>query len=240
MDSFPDSVIDKAIEALPDYLSPATTKDTKNLIIGPFVMSPVGLTVVPGMAVTFGEWDKAVDEIWGIKQAVQWTVGDIFNIGEDSFTEEYAQKIDSFRYTPETISNLMWISRRYPASERFSQLTHSHHVAVAGLAPDVARGLLKRAVAELLSSRDLRKMANAILHPKVDDGGEDDDEDDKAKTVTRELVNLDAPDTIMDFISADNMLMVTLPLSEDNVDDLRRAQKSGARLRVVIVEELES
>jgi N6-adenosine-specific RNA methylase IME4 len=126
--------------------------------------SPLGLQIDHVM--TFEEWDQLGDQIAIMHTASPWWIGDWYIAGEAAYGEAAAQaRAISDRaakhghtLSPDTVIDYASLCRRFPAPERSENLSLSHYRIVRAL-PNASE-LLARAVAEDLSSRDLKRIVD--------------------------------------------------------------------------------
>lgn len=80
----------------------------------------------------FAEWEDAVGALAAMKKNNPIWIGDILNLGEDTFGEAYAQVIDAFGvHNNYIINNYKWVARSVPPRVRRKSLFFSHLRAVA-------------------------------------------------------------------------------------------------------------
>ena len=120
----------------------------------PYQITPTGLLLSD--AITFDEWAQCGQELWGLKQAVQWAVGDWLLAGERKFGERYAQALDETRYSYGSLRNIAWVAGQFPREHRQGSLSWSHHMAVAGVDEPARFELLDRALDEGYTRDELR------------------------------------------------------------------------------------
>lgn len=126
--------------------------------------SPLGLAIERPM--TFEEWDQLGDQIAIMHTASPWWIGDWYIAGEAAYGEAAAQaraiseraSKHGHALTPDTVIDYASLCRKFPSSERSENLSLSHYRIVRAL-PNASE-LLKRAEAEELSSRDLKRIVD--------------------------------------------------------------------------------
>lgn len=120
---------------------------------------------LPG-GLSFEEWQKIGDSLVGCGTAVQWWLGDWLTYGEQSYGERYAQAVGGSEQTGipiDTIRKYQWVADRIPAARRRTDLSWSHHEAVASIEdPHAQAELLRIAAEKLLSVREMRESAKQI------------------------------------------------------------------------------
>lgn len=126
----------------------------------PFQITPLGLRV--NGSPTFEQWADFGMTLRGIKNAVQWAVGDWCNYGESAYGEKYVQAINETHYAYGTLRNYASVAARVDLSHRVTELSWSHHAVVVSEPPERQETLLSRAVKEKLGRDDL----SAIVRPK--------------------------------------------------------------------------
>jgi hypothetical protein len=91
-----------------------------------------GLSIEENMP--FEAWNEAIKVYGSIVADGLWFLGDLFQFGERVYGEEYAQAIESLKYSEKTKANAMWVCSVFPPSRRHKQLTFNHHAVVASVA----------------------------------------------------------------------------------------------------------
>lgn len=118
-------------------LVPATTTtlfDGRNLTIGSFELTPIGMRVADGMKPpTFAEWEGIGVLLTQIEKAAQWWIGDWMLLGESDFSERASQAVGETGLQVETVKQYAWVAERIPPDRRRPELTFTHHRAVAAL-----------------------------------------------------------------------------------------------------------
>lgn len=122
-----------------------TTRITDHAIeIGGFRVVPTGLQIVG--APTFQAWEAFGKLLNTVEWALQFSVGDWLNYGEDAFGEKAAQAIDAERWDESTIRVYRWTAKNVPPeNRRIPPLTFTHHMAVAQLPADEQVAWLEKA-----------------------------------------------------------------------------------------------
>lgn len=77
---------------------------------------------------------------------VQFWIGDLIRYGDGAFGEKASQEYDD-----NSIRNFAWVAEKIPSVRRLTNLSFSHHQAVASLDPIEQTRWLKKAVDEDLS-----------------------------------------------------------------------------------------
>jgi len=86
-------------------------------------------------ALSYEEWVDCGSQLIGMKDAIQWALGDWMMYGETmGWADRYAQAMDETRYSYNYISNCTWVARQFESDRRrVGRLSWSHHRVVAGL-----------------------------------------------------------------------------------------------------------
>lgn len=126
-----------------------------NLATSTFAVTPNGLQVA-GQP-TFDQWLEFGHRLAQIRSAVQWSIGDWINYGENRWGEKYAQALDEFDYEYGYLRNMAWIARCFEVSRRSDKLSWSHHATLAGLEPPTQTKLMQEAASQRLSRAELRE-----------------------------------------------------------------------------------
>ena len=107
--------------------------------------------------VSFEEWSELGQQLQNMERSIMWWIGDWLAFGERKFGEEAAQAVQQKTgYSQEAIRTAVWVSERIPSVSRETDLSWSHHKAVAALEPEQQTQLLEVAKTEGLSTRDLK------------------------------------------------------------------------------------
>lgn len=110
----------------------------------------------------FEDWEADGEKLFEMAHKVPFLMGDWLNAGEDRFGEMYAQAIDLTKLAYSTLAQYKWVCGAIPVKRRVAALSFGHHVAVAGLEPDKQDEMLKQALREGWSRKDLRKAVRAL------------------------------------------------------------------------------
>ncbi|MFL5911426.1 MAG: LmbU family transcriptional regulator [Gaiellaceae bacterium] len=105
---------------------------------------------------SIAEWSEFGRQLGVGANRVSWLIGDWMALGERVYGSTYAegQKITGLAY--QTLMQLAWVCKSVESSRRREDLSFSHHVEVAGLAPWAQDQWLGLAEREGLSTRELR------------------------------------------------------------------------------------
>jgi hypothetical protein len=112
-----------------------------------------GLTLPPDLS--FKEWERIGQTLQAIQGAILWWWGDWICYGESKYGEMYAQAIEVTGYSIETLKKARSLSIRFPPPER-TELSWSHHLAVAYLPPEERTEKLQKAIENHWSRRELQ------------------------------------------------------------------------------------
>ena len=107
----------------------------------------------------FNIWEGLVEGVDRIRKSIEWVTGDVLNYGEHKYGETYSQAITVTQLSDSTLQGYKWVAGVFPIDTRRTDVSFSHHEAVASLygqAPDVALEILDRAVEEGLTVREVR------------------------------------------------------------------------------------
>jgi hypothetical protein len=105
---------------------------------------------------TYEEWEEIGKQLRHMEGAIQWAVGDWLNFGERKYGEKYAQAVEITGYVYNALVSQKWVSGRFELTRRRVNLSWSHHVEVARLAPFQQDKMLDRAIAEGWTRNELR------------------------------------------------------------------------------------
>jgi hypothetical protein len=92
----------------------------------------------------------------GIHGAVRFAIGDAIRLGEELYGEEAHQALELLGLSEAGRMEYVRVALQVPRSRRRSDLSWSHHRAVAALPPAEQKTWLRRAVEEQLSHHQLR------------------------------------------------------------------------------------
>ena len=111
-----------------------------------FTVGPTGLTVLGKPS--FEQWGELCRQLRTVEVGIQWSLGDAVRFGEEHWSERASQILDSTEgFELNTLRVYSWISGQVPFENRRADLSFSHHMAVAALAPKSQRHWLKLAAA---------------------------------------------------------------------------------------------
>lgn len=127
-----------------------------------FEITPVGLLITGSP--TFSDVEDALHVAWQLGQFSKWAQIDLLVWARDQFGEAFAQLVDTYHYSPGTVSNMLWIGTNIPIDARVEGVSLSHHQVVAPprFSIDEKRRLLELAK-DMRWSRDELRSAVAEL-----------------------------------------------------------------------------
>jgi len=149
-------------------------------------LTRTGFLIEPGLV--YEEWAAMGHGLIAMAEASMWWVGDWLLYGEHEYGEKYAQAVEATGYGLSTLKNAQWVSDRFPPEARREELSHSHHVAAAGLDESARADLLARAVEEGMTSGEVRGRAKAIKAKAA--------EPERPKNSAVEVISPTAPKTV--------------------------------------------
>ena len=94
-------------------------------------------------------------------KAVRFAIGDWIVFGETHYGEAHAQAIDATALSYSSINSARWVASRIPQDRRRSDLSWSHHEAVASLPPLEQETVLRQAQTERLDREQTREIVRA-------------------------------------------------------------------------------
>jgi hypothetical protein len=123
--------------------------------------------------IEFETWQTLGATLGRMAESVMWWLGDWWRYGEHHYGEAAAQAAPT-GYARGTLQEAARVADRIEPPRRLGSLSWSHHQAVAALDEPVQDALLRRAVEEHLSVRDLRHEAqrakSAVVPPLNSEG----------------------------------------------------------------------
>lgn len=146
-----------------------------------------GLTLPPGLP--FKEWELLLQHLFANLRTAQkevdlwkWYIADAIIYGEQEYGEMYAQAIAATGLSYQSLANIVWVGREFPALRRthISTLSFDHHSKVAALPPAAADTLLDEAEQENWSTRTL-------YQKRLDREAQDNDQDPALARAERAL-----------------------------------------------------
>jgi len=172
------------------------------------ILSPVGLNLAK-MNLTRDEYEVLGFVLGGMHETLKWAIGDYLIEGERRYGEEAYQLQEALGISEESRRQYVRVAEAIPMPRRHSELTWSHHRAVAALDPTEQDEWLRRAENEGWSKAAL----DAHRNP----------ENGKTQVVVEEVIR--AANEVVDTAHHDGLgyLVPDLP-----VDHLREALGRGA------------
>lgn len=109
-------------------------------------MTELGLE--PKRPLHFEEWEMLGQYLGDVHRGLQWALGDWLAYGENNqdWADKYQQAIEVTGLEYQTLANYRWVASRFELARRRTDLSWSHHAAVAGLEPARADAWLDQAV----------------------------------------------------------------------------------------------
>lgn len=143
---------------------PAKTAETAAVATGELVYGMVSLYVPPGLS--FEDCERGLNGIEVMGWAWPWWLGDMLIYIEGTHPEKFSQVVNppsplGRSITPEKANKAMWLCRRIDVERRRPAVSASHHLEVAGFAPEVQDMFLDRVEAESLTKAELREAISA-------------------------------------------------------------------------------
>lgn len=118
---------------------------------------------------SFDEWMGYGKTLSAMQDSIPWWVGDWINYGEAKYGETYSQGLSLWDFGYQTLTNMAYVSRRYPPDQRTS-LSWTHHRHAASMEPKERGALLKKAKDEEWTTRQLQiEVAKAKLKDTGDE-----------------------------------------------------------------------
>jgi hypothetical protein len=139
-------------------------KGQKNLLTVPrgVEVTPVELRITGKLS--YQQWSQMMKGLQRAHRSMLWVLGDGFVYGEGRFGEAFAQAIEE--YSRESARNAMWVSAMVPPVRRLTDLSWSHHQAVAHLPADEQAKFLKAAVEKNFTVGELRAAVRLSQDPE--------------------------------------------------------------------------
>lgn len=121
----------------------------------PGLLREDGYVLPPGLP--FERWRGIMETLQAMQRSVNWWAGDALRYGEDNYGEAAYQAVqDMTGKGDEALRQAVWVASKFPTPDtRVTALSWSHHRAVAELEPEDRQAMLREAVEEGLSTREL-------------------------------------------------------------------------------------
>jgi hypothetical protein len=103
-------------------------------VVEKFTIGTLGLEVTGHP--TYDEWIEFGTVLHGLKQSLQWNIGDWIEYGEWAYGEKYAQAEDETKFSNGYLRTIALTARTFPKSERRVNVPFSTHTAIAYLPDD--------------------------------------------------------------------------------------------------------
>lgn len=116
---------------------------------------------------SYDEWENVGRTLMQIKDSINWWIGDWLNEGEYAFGETYAQAIEITGWDISRLQSTKWVSSRVPITNRFTELSWSHHHFAAKYEPDEQYALLQSAIEDELSTREFKQRLKEYDNDKL-------------------------------------------------------------------------
>jgi len=123
-----------------------------------YLLSEVTLVLPDG--IDFGTVERMLRAFSVVRDSLRFWIGDLLVYAERNFGEKAYQLIDEHHFSYKSVSDMIWVSKAVPPSIRLKELTWSHHREVAKLEPGEQEAMLKKAVTDKLSIRELHTLVN--------------------------------------------------------------------------------
>lgn len=120
--------------------------------IGPFELEACH-AVLNGNA-TREQWEQAIAFAVYVQRHSPWWIGDIVQMGEERFGENFYQAMPEA--SDGLVSRSVGVCKKVPRSVRVEGLSFSHHREVCGLLPSQQRIVLQEALDKGLTSGEVR------------------------------------------------------------------------------------
>lgn len=173
-------------------------------------------TAVVDEDVDFGEWLSKVKSFTTASLSSQWWVGDLLNVGEERWQDQYQQIVNDLGVEYKTLQNWKWVAKSVTPEVRREELTWQHHLFVARLTPKEQATWLDRAVSKKMSSGDLRsaikiKSQRDAEKRRADSDEQEDDTDEGLKRYRVIVVNPNWRE-----VSVEHLSEIRLPAEQES------------------------
>ncbi len=123
--------------------------------------TPISWT--PPDDMSFDAWQESLNGLWVAQAALPWLLGDCLNAGQAAFGEDYPQALPESSRAKESLRVYKWVAEKIPAVTRVTELSWSHHRAVAKLEPPEQARWLERAQTEGMSLKALKQALKPVV-----------------------------------------------------------------------------
>lgn len=133
------------------------------LAVSKYSITPTGLQIDADLS--YDEWIACGSQLVGMKNALQWCIGDWLAYGEGrgAWGEMYAQAMDATHISYQSLADYTWVAKRFQFSRRNEKLSWSHHREVSAVESDAEQDrLLDMAETKEWSRDDLRNYVKSI------------------------------------------------------------------------------
>lgn len=143
------------VSLVPSHMENPLTKQENEIVYNGFKLKKNGLEAVGDP--TFEQWEDCGEFIKKAEGAVQFWIGDWIRYGENHYGEMYTQAIYETGLDYQTLRDDKWVSEKIDLSLRKDNLTFNHHKEVASLPRAEQEEILKKAVDEKLTVKEVRE-----------------------------------------------------------------------------------
>ena len=164
----------------------------------------------------FEQWLTKVKSFTSASLCAQWWVGDLLNIGEERWADQYQQIVNDLGVEYQTLKNWKWVAKNVAPEIRREELTWQHHLFVASLGPKDQQTWLDRAVSKKMSSGDLRSAIKTKNQREAEKrrAEEDEQQDDQETGIKRYRVILVNPNWRE--LSVEHLAELRLPADQES------------------------
>lgn len=128
--------------------------------LGPFILQSTQLEID---GIPEGEdWENTLNALIWLARNHPWWIGDLVTYGEARFGEAFYNAIVPDPTTAEMIGRHAAVARAVKASERFPDLSWTHHREVVRLAPAARKEVLEYARDKGIASGKMREAVRAV------------------------------------------------------------------------------
>lgn len=118
--------------------------------------------IPPEENMEFEQWESLGATLQQINKALPWWIGDWLEYGEWAWGEGYAQAVDITGIDVNVLNNYKWVAHKVDRHIRCTDLSWSHHRAVASFAPELQAEWLEKAVEGGWTVNELRREINQV------------------------------------------------------------------------------